>query len=174
MTRDYIEFQDRSVPKAYFLSFRGYGTWLHGDERLSMDRKEFNKFGQGKIPPNVKLKQTEISELKNNPFTFTARMRDVIRTSIEEVCAFRKYHLIAVNVRSNHVHCVAAGAARPELIMNSFKSYATRHLKERSLISEGIKVWSRHGSTKYLWTEEQIANAIFYVLNGQGDELPDF
>ena len=173
MTKDYIEFQDRSVPKAYFLSFRGYGTWLHGDERLSMDRKEFNKFGQGKIAPNIKLKQTEINGLKNSPFTFTGEMREIIRASIEEVCSFRKYRLIAINVRSNHVHCVVAGAAQPELIMNSFKSYATRHLKEKILLPDGVKIWSRHGSTKYLWTDEQIANAIFYVLNGQGDESPN-
>ena len=39
MIRDYIEFQDRSTPLAYLITIRSYGTWLHGDERGSMDRR---------------------------------------------------------------------------------------------------------------------------------------
>src|SRR2546426_7242807 len=33
MKRDYIDFQDRSSPIGYLITFRCYGTWLHGDER---------------------------------------------------------------------------------------------------------------------------------------------
>jgi REP element-mobilizing transposase RayT len=174
MKPDYIEFQDRSFPKAFFISFRGYGTWLHGDERLSMDRKNFNQFRHGKMPANNGLKQKELSNLKNKPFTFSTEVRKIIHSSIQQVCDFRDYHLIALNVRTNHVHCVIAGNAKPELIMNSFKSYATRHLRNELQFSEDIKIWSRHGSTKYLWTDEQITNAVEYVINGQGDNLPDF
>ena len=38
MKRDYIDFQDRSSPIGYLVTFRCYGTWLHGDERGSFDR----------------------------------------------------------------------------------------------------------------------------------------
>jgi REP element-mobilizing transposase RayT len=174
MKKDYIEFQNRSSPRAYFLSFRSYGTWLHGDERLSMDRKNFNRFGQGKISANARLEQKELTNLKNKPFIFNAQVREIIRQAICEVCDFRKYYLIALNVRTNHVHCVVSAAAKPELILNSFKSYATRRLRDKIQLSNAIKIWSRHGSTRYLWTEEQIGAAVDYVLNGQGDNLPNF
>ena len=29
---------DTDIPLAYLISFRCYGTWLHGDERGSIDR----------------------------------------------------------------------------------------------------------------------------------------
>jgi len=54
--------------------------------------------------------------------------------------------------------------------MNSFKSYATRKLREANLLDPRIKPWARHGSNPYLWTEEEVARAIDYVINGQGDE----
>ena len=78
---DYIDFQDRIQPLAYLITFRCYGTWLHGDN-----------------------------------------------------------------------------------------AYATRHLREAGLLRQDAKAWARHGSTPYLWTEEEVQRAIDYVINGQGDE----
>jgi hypothetical protein len=34
--------------------------------------------------------------------------------------------------------------------------------------------WADKGSKRKLWNEQSVARAIDYVLNGQGDELPDF
>ncbi|MGH9840991.1 MAG: hypothetical protein ACREEM_19730 [Blastocatellia bacterium] len=31
-------FSDSRIPLAYLITFRCYGTWLHGDERGSVDR----------------------------------------------------------------------------------------------------------------------------------------
>lgn len=174
MAKDYIEFQDRSIPLAYFISFRCYGTWLHGDERGSVDRKKFNAFGSSKIPVNSKLQELEVSSLKSNSFKLNDKCRSIVENSIREVCKFRVYNLLAIQVRTNHVHCVVSSNAKPELIMNSFKSYATRNLRKANAISVDARVWSRHGSTRYLWTENQIEIAIEYVISGQGDELPKF
>jgi REP element-mobilizing transposase RayT len=165
MKSDYIEFQDRNAPKAYFISFRGYGTWLHGDERMSVDRKNYNRFGLEKISANAGLREKELSNLKNKPFIFDAETPDIIKSAVHEVCDFRKYQLIALNIRTNHVHCVVTGSAKPELIMNSFKSYATRGLRDKLNLPASVKVWSRHGSTRYLWSESQIESAVDYVIN---------
>jgi len=54
--------------------------------------------------------------------------------------------------------------------MDSFKAYATRKLREATLLDQDVKPWARHGSTRWLWTEEQVERAIDYVINGQGDE----
>ena len=52
MKRDYIDFQDRSVAKAYLITFRCYGTWLHGDDRGSVDRRFYNRVGTPRITPD--------------------------------------------------------------------------------------------------------------------------
>ena len=39
------------APIAYFISFRTYGTWLHGDERGSIDLHN-NIYGNPKNAPN--------------------------------------------------------------------------------------------------------------------------
>jgi len=38
MKKDYIDFNDRNAPIGYLITFRCYGTWLHGDEGASVDR----------------------------------------------------------------------------------------------------------------------------------------
>jgi len=54
--------------------------------------------------------------------------------------------------------------------MDSFKAYATRKLRETGLMNPDVKPWARHGSTPYLWTEEEVHRAIEYVDNGQGNK----
>ena len=174
MKKDYIEFQDRSVPLAYFISFRCYGTWMHGDERGAMDRKDFNRYGSAKMPINVNLKKKEISALKNQPSVLDEWCRPAVENAIREVCSFRDYNLFAIQARTSHVHCVVSANTKPELVMNAFKAYSTRHLRNGKLVLPESKLWSRHGSTRYLWTDRHIETAVDYVLNGQGDELPAF
>jgi hypothetical protein len=44
----------------YFLTFHTYGTWLHGDERGSIDRKGYNIPGTPVRVPNSTLAKIEI------------------------------------------------------------------------------------------------------------------
>jgi hypothetical protein len=67
------------------------------------------------------------------------------------------------------VHIVISAGHKPEQMMTAFKAYATRAMRMAGLISESEKVWSRHGSTKYLWTEDQIGEAVAYVKFEQGE-----
>jgi len=168
--RDYIDFQNRIDPLAYLITFRTYGTWLHGDTRGSIDRRNYNRYGTPDMPANEKLLADERHALRHPPVVLNLKQRKAVELAIQEVCAQRKYTLHAVNARSNHVHSVVTALRRPEHVLNSFKSYATRKLRETDLISESLKPWARHGSTPYLWTEEELALAIDYVINGQGDE----
>lgn len=174
MKRDYIEFQDRSAPLAYLITFRTYGTWLHGDERGSMDRREYNVFGGAKIDPNPVYESRDRKLMKAPPFEMDTGARAAVGDAIDNVCSFRSYVLFAANVRTNHVHIVVSASGKPEFMMNSFKSYATRELRSPRLITDQTKVWSRHGSTRYLWIDRHIEIAVEYVVNGQGGELPEF
>jgi hypothetical protein len=53
-------------------------------------------------------------------------------------------------------------------MMRDFKIYATRAIKKDGDKISAEKYWTRHGSTKYIWTKEKLCSAIEYVKNGQG------
>ena len=173
-TRDYIEFQERSVAKGYLISFRCYGTWLHGDERGSVDRRWYNKYGAPMIKSDAEKVSRKASQLKNEAFLLGGRERKVVENAIKEVCDLRGYGLFAVNVRTNHVHVVVSNSDRAERLMNSFKAYSTRARRNAALLGAEDRAWSRHGSTGYLWTDDHMSAAVDYVVNGQGGELPKF
>ncbi|MDI1242643.1 MAG: hypothetical protein PSX80_12070, partial [bacterium] len=125
MTRDYIDFQDRSQPLGFLITIRCYGTWLHGDERGSMDRRTFNTFGMPGRPTNSDLRDSDREFLKSPPMRLDATCRRIVEESIREVCEFRSVGLVAINVRTNHAHSVVRSSKPPEPLMNSFKAYAT-------------------------------------------------
>src|SRR5262245_7085586 len=124
MKRDYIDFQDRSTPLAYLITIRTYGTWLHGDERGSMDRREYNAFGGAKIEPSERRIKRDANLMNALSFELDANARSCVKKAIIEVCRFRGGTLHSINIRTNHTHVVASAFNKPEHIMNSFKSYA--------------------------------------------------
>jgi hypothetical protein len=69
------------------------------------------------------------------------------------------------------VHVVVAAEAKAERVLNDFKSYTTRRLRESNWIRVESGVWSRHGSTKYLRNEQQATSKVDYVANAQGAPL---
>jgi hypothetical protein len=48
---DYVEFQARTQPLAFLITFRCYGTWLHGDERGAVDRSSYHRYGTPDMLP---------------------------------------------------------------------------------------------------------------------------
>jgi REP element-mobilizing transposase RayT len=167
------EFNESGVLLAYFISFRCYGTWLHGDERGSVDRFH-NVYGTPVLPPDEKKEREMRSRLKRDHVELTAQRRAAVEAAVRETCDIRGWVLRAINTRTNHVHTVVTANRKPELVMNAFKANATRKMVEASVWQRGLKPWSRHGSTRYLWTEKSVARALDYVINGQGDALPNF
>ncbi|HYW71286.1 MAG TPA: hypothetical protein VE961_09640 [Pyrinomonadaceae bacterium] len=160
------DFDDNDFPLAYLITFRCYGTWLHGDERLSMSRTQ-NRYGTPRIQPRPRLQAAEINQLKHPPLTLRARQQSIVEHAIREVCNHRKYLLRGINVRTNHVHTVVSAMSFPEPILDAFKAYATRALRESGMLPRAVKPWARHGSTVYLWKEADVAKAMEYVLLGQ-------
>src|SRR5439155_26763185 len=100
------------------------------------------------------------TQSKDSLINLDARQRKVVEKAIREVCKYRKYFLHAINVRTNHAHAVVTAMQKPEPVLDSFKSYATRALRKNELLSRSVKPWARHGSTIYLWKERDVAKAI--------------
>jgi hypothetical protein len=59
-------------------------------------------------------------------------------------------------------------------VLNALKANATRQLRQDGLWSRASSPWADKGSKRMLWSEESVARAIDYVLNRQGEDLPDF
>jgi hypothetical protein len=91
------------------------------------------------------------------------------------LCQHRGWVLYALAVRTEHVHVVlgAEVGVRPERVLTLLKSWATRRMVESGTLSAGTRAWSRHGSTRHLWTHEAIASASRYVIDGQGRALSE-
>jgi REP element-mobilizing transposase RayT len=161
------DFDDNEFPQAYLITFRCYGTWLHGDERGSYRRSSQAIKRVVHIPPRPRLQQAERNQLAHDPVRLNKPQRTVVEQAVRDVSLHRRYLLYAVNVRSNHAHTVVSAMINPEPILAAFKSYSTRALRQSGLLGADVKPWARHGSTIYLWKEEDVQRAIEYVIMGQ-------
>jgi len=166
--------EENPFPLAYLLTFRTFGTWLHGDERTSVKRDGWNVYGRARVASNDRMERWMLEEMKQPPFVLSTPMRSVVEASVRELCERRGYGLGAVNVRTNHVHAVVSAALKPERIVDALKANATKFLREAGLVDRETRVWSRGRSRRYLWKPRHVYAAIEYTVNGQGDfVLPD-
>ncbi|MCE9589638.1 MAG: class I tRNA ligase family protein [Planctomycetes bacterium] len=155
---------------AYFITFACYGTWLHGNDRGSVDLNH-NIPGTPLLQEDDLREREEFHRLKHAAFTLDEGKRGIVGNTIAEVCDHRGWRLLEGQVRTNHVHVVVEADATPERVMNDFKTYSTRRLREASLAGPDDHVWARHGSTRYLNDEVSIELACQYVRQQEGGPL---
>jgi REP element-mobilizing transposase RayT len=160
--------------ETYLITFACYGCHIHGDELGSVDR-EHNAFGSRLIEADPKRVVAEKQRMDQPPYTMDRTRREAVLAAIMERCAERHWILRAAHVRTNHVHVVVDGDVRPERIMNDLKSYASRCLNRLGVDDPADrKRWARHGSTRWLWTPDNVSAAIRYVVDQQGDAMAVF
>ncbi|HLB56824.1 MAG TPA: transposase [Coxiellaceae bacterium] len=158
------------IPLAYFITFRTYATWLHGDERSSVSRTR-NKVGTPKIHPNKNL-ETQMQALQKDECVILSREHgDVIREATVNLCNKNNWRLYAMHIRSNHVHLTIKADDEPEKMMTKIKSNATFALRKKCGFAVDQKIWSRHGSTKYIWTPESLYYTSDYTTECQGQKM---
>src|ERR1043165_3399360 len=155
------------MPLAYFITFTVYGVWLHGRESGSVD-KQHNELGTPFLPPDSNQESKMHANMRESPYLLDEKRRAVVLETIQEVARHRHWQILACHVRTTHVHVIVTAHAKPEKGMSDVKAYASRRLKERLGESADCKRWTQHGSTRYLWTEEAVAEKVEYVVNGQG------
>jgi REP element-mobilizing transposase RayT len=161
-------YEENEFPLAYLLTFRTFGTWLHGDIRWSVGRSRRGPRESRLIQPNVPLQEAMADEMDQPAVVLNKLQRSAVESAIKEVCEHRGYSLRAVNARTNHVHSVVTAQVKPEGIINTFKAYSTRKLRDENLVARHLKVWSRGRSRRYLWKPRHVLGAIDYVLYSQG------
>ena len=158
-------------PIAFLLTWTCYGTWLHGDERGSVD-DDHGRRGQPFAPFNPVRETVRARQLKHDPYHLEAARRGVVHKTILEVCNHRGWTCKTLNVRTNHVHAVISHANKPGKAMSDLKAWCTRRLREAKLLDKTAPAWAEGGSVKWIWTDEQLDRVGAYVRDGQGDDLP--
>ncbi|HWB20880.1 MAG TPA: transposase [Phycisphaerales bacterium] len=157
---------------AYFLTWTTYGTWLHGDVRGSVNQTQ-NAPGSLFLPPDHNQVAYFSQKQAAAQFLLSDEMRPIVDQSIRDHSLRRIWQLLALNVRTNHVHLIVncADSYTPEIVMQQLKSWATRRLIAADLVRRGARIWTDHGSTRYLNDHPSLERAVNYVLHGQY-ELP--
>jgi len=157
---------------AYFITFTTYGTWLHGSAKgLGSVDDEHNEYGTPFVAPDAERERQERESMTQPPYVMSAAERDVVCRAIVELSRERGWRLLAVHVRSNHVHVVIAAERDPGRIMSDLKGRASRDLNRAGFDNAERKRWTRHGSTKHLFRPEEMEAKIRYTLDGQGERM---
>jgi len=154
----------------YFITFVCYGAHLHGVESGSVDRGH-NQFGSRVLEPDPQRAEAERHSMNQPPYLLDGHSRSVVLEALREVCMHRGWKLLAAHVRSSHVHVVLEGESLPEKVMNDFKAYASRALTRVDGNEPSRKRWARHGSTRWLWKDQDVREAIRYVIEEQGEPM---
>lgn len=149
---------------AYFITWTTYGTWLPGDARGSVGTNNIPGHPYDLSDPQRYASARE--NMASEPFLLSSTQRAFVEKVLREHSEFRGWRLHAVNVRSNHVHLVISSNAPPEEVMGKLKSRVSRKLHEAGVASEQ-RIWTRHGSTRYLDSPVSLQRAIEYVLYEQ-------
>jgi REP element-mobilizing transposase RayT len=145
------------------ITFCCYGSRVPGEDNI-VSRKN-NLVGARLAESKKSLARASRSLMVGNPFVPDSGQREIVLKAIVDVCRYREWFLSAAHVRTTHVHVVVGAEVAPERVLHDLKSYASRALN-----CEGQK-WARHGSTRYLWTPDEITNAVRYVVSKQGEPM---
>ena len=108
------------------------------------------------------------------PYRLDESSRAAVLGALRQHCAYRGWSLLAAHVRTNHVHAIVDADVLPEKVMNEFKAYASRELKRLDREAPDRKRWTRHGSTRWLWKDSDVQEAIQYVVEEQGKPMALF
>jgi len=166
------EFKDDHTPVGFLITFRCYGTWLHGDPRGSVDRFH-NIYGTPKLGPERARVRYERGLMTRPPVGLNAKRRAAAEEGVKQACEKRKWALHAVNARTNHVHAVVTASCNSKKVRSALKAYATKVMRESGCWLEEYSPWSYGGGRSPLWTQKELSAAIAYVLYDQGEPLPE-
>ncbi|HEV2200051.1 MAG TPA: transposase [Bryobacteraceae bacterium] len=156
-------------PTTYLITWACYGAWLPGQSG-SVPRTQ-NQFGSPLPEPDSHRQRHSGNRMTQDPYLLDEIRRQVVLSSLRDVCSYRGWTLLAAHVRTNHVHVVVTANRKPEPIMTALKAYSSRALNESALDPPHRRRWARHGSTRYLWTVESVRAAIHYVVREQGPAM---
>ena len=117
--------------------------------------------------PDYRLAQAAQGRMAGRPVEFTPNQRLAVDQAIREACEFRRWQVLALNVRTNHVHLVVTAEHDAGKVLNLLKVGVTTGLRAARAAPAAAPVWARGGSRRQVWDESSLEAAVDYVLNRQ-------
>ena len=113
------------------------------------------------------MRRTMVQE----PYSLTAQIRPLILEAIQARATRRGWHLLALHVRSTHVHLVLNAPVPPDQALTAVKAAASEALNLAGYDSAERRRWTRHGSTRARATAAALDAAIHYLVHAQGEPM---
>jgi REP element-mobilizing transposase RayT len=154
------------APGTYLITWACYGTWLPG-QCGSISRTN-NRFGAPIPEANAEREQRSRDRMVQQAYLLDSVRRQIVLKSLYEVSCHRGWTLLAAHVRTNHIHVVITGNCKPEKILVTMKAYSSRALNKCEIDDPDRSRWARHGSTRYLWTQDAVRAAIRRARRADG------
>ncbi len=148
---------------AWLITFTTYGSRLPGDTRGSVDRQARNAPGDPLRAGNREIEQSCRARMVAPAFFLDGPARRVLQEAIQEFCVRVDWQLHALAVRSNHVHPLVTSPWSGAQTKSALKRAASIELRRAGLIRADARTWTRQGSTRPLWTEQEVVRAKYYV-----------
>jgi len=142
-----------------FITWTTYGTWLPGDPRGWIIENDASIQSEEPALVNVVMQS-----MKEPLLTLSNSQREICDATIRAHCERRTWSILALNVRTNHVHIVVEADVSGWEVMKQLKSWCTRKLKEAD--EPRSRWWPRRGYVRYLEDVEAAENAIRYTNDG--------
>jgi REP element-mobilizing transposase RayT len=157
-------------PDAYFLTWTTYATRLHGHADGSTDHAR-EGHGTTRLKPSPKLLERRKHQASEPPFILNPTAREAVERAVRDLAAHKNWPILALAVRSNHIHLLIRSLETPEQVMTSCKSWSTRALRESGLLGDRTKVWTRHASTRWINNKDDLVQAYKYITDWQEGDL---
>jgi REP element-mobilizing transposase RayT len=156
-------------PLAYHITFGTYGSRLHGDERLTVDR-EHNEYGAPFLIHDEERRTGEAASLRRPPVELTMEQRLLTEATIPGVCdrGGWTYHIAAC--RPDHVHVLLAAEQEGKAVRKWLKRWLGEAISSRWRSHNRQDWWAEGGSVKWIWQPEYLEAAYEYIERQRASE----
>ncbi len=138
----------------YMITWTTYGTWLQGDA------KGFVADGEVR-GENIALEKNNVKNLMKAAVRLGRREKEIVRNAIIEAARRFEQKILAITVRSNHVHIVAEYVDVPIGVIAGYYKNAGRVALQKN----GFKgrVWTRGYDRRFCFSEKELRTRVDYV-----------
>jgi REP element-mobilizing transposase RayT len=169
------------MDRHWLITWTCYGTWLAGDGRgfVSKIRDQDGNLVIHNVPGTPydadmpELEDYVRQHMTGSPVKLMKPEADAMIVQYQETARIRQWGLCAASVMHNHTHIVVGvpGDPEPQLILETFKNWATRAVKKIRPVPPNGTFWTAKGSKRKLPDEAAVCRAVIYVVKKQPDPL---
>ncbi len=138
----------------YMITWTTYGTWLQGREQ------GFVKDGKVR-GANPALMRSNVRNLKDNAVKLNREQRTIVGKAIVEASKRFGQKILAIAVRSNHVHIVAEYVDVPISVLAGYCKNAGRVALQKSGFKG--KIWTSGYDKRFCFSEKDLKARVDYV-----------